>query len=280
MKLAELVKLTGDQSATAECAAHFLSLTVTNVYLLPDIPDAVCRKVIRIIKKHKKGIPLAYLLNGCWFYNRRFFVNKYVLVPRPDTEILVNLAEKQVQNDIKGVKDGTKDYHILDLCTGSGAVGISLGYTCKEMAVKNPNTDFTIVLCDIDRRALAVSAVNSGIHNMAVNLSQGDLFERLAMSFDLIVCNPPYIKTAEIGSADKYVLREPKIALDGGADGLEFYRRILRDAKKHLKNNGTIMLEIGAAQGHAVTEIAKSSGFDNIKVEKDIAERDRVVILK
>jgi release factor glutamine methyltransferase len=202
-----------------------------------------------------------------------------VLVPRPDTEILVVVAEKQIKNTIKNRK-AVDEYRILDLCTGSGVVGISLAYTCVGLAEKSPNTKWTIVLSDISTRALAVSAVNAGLHNVAVNLSQGDLFERLALDFDLIVCNPPYIETNQIGVADKYVLNEPKIALDGGADGLSFYRRILAEAQAHLRPDGVLALEIGATQGVAVPEIARANGFSSIEIKKDLAGRDRVVLCK
>jgi release factor glutamine methyltransferase len=126
---------------------------------------------------------------------------------------------------------------------------------------------------------------NDAPENVNIVVVKSDLFEiyrdiQPAITFDLIVCNPPYIKTAEIGVADKYVLREPKIALDGGADGLSFYRRILGDAPRYLTPNGTIMLEIGCDQSAAVTEIAKANGFTNIKTVKDLGNRDRVIIIK
>jgi release factor glutamine methyltransferase len=115
---------------------------------------------------------------------------------------------------------------------------------------------------------------------------KSDLFEQFrrygkpVITFDLIVCNPPYVKTAEIGALDRYVLCEPKIALDGGSDGLSFYRRILKDIKKYLSPHGTIILEIGADQADEVSEIAKENGFNNIKAVKDLAKRDRVITLK
>jgi release factor glutamine methyltransferase len=278
MKLAELVTKTKDQTATAECIAHFLCLTPTNVYLLPEIPPKLCKRVIKIIRQHQKGIPLAYLLNNCWFYNRRFYVDEKVLVPRHDTEVTVAAAEKQIKADM--TENRKTEYHILDLCAGSGIIGISLGYYCREIANEIAGTQYTIVLADKSRGALAVSAVNAGIHGMQVNLSQSDLFERLQMQFDLIVCNPPYIPTADIGADDKFVLREPQIALDGGADGLDFYRRILSNAKAHLKANGTLILEIGSNQGERVTRIAEQNGFSSVRIEKDLAARDRVVIIK
>jgi release factor glutamine methyltransferase len=146
------------------------------------------------------------------------------------------------------------------------------------------------VLSDISGKAVLVAYLNQQVcdydemKGTEIFTVESDLFAELEkdgepiMTFDLIVCNPPYIKTAEIGAADKYVLREPRIALDGGADGLSFYRRILRDAKRFLSQNGTIMFEIGSDQAAEVTQIVKENGFNGAEIVKDLANRDRVVI--
>ena len=121
---------------------------------------------------------------------------------------------------------------------------------------------------------------NATLHCADVKFVQSDLFNEIHDKFDLIVCNPPYVRTADIGVEDKWVLKEPHIALDGGIDGLYFYRRILATAKNHLQANGMIIFEIGCDQASALEQIALENGYHSIKVYKDLANRDRVVTIR
>jgi release factor glutamine methyltransferase len=246
--------------------------------LLDDIPESVVKKTIKIVNRHKKGVPLAYLLGSSYFGGRRFFITKDVLVPRPDTEYLLERAEKRVIEDIISRKDKSL-YKILDLCTGSGCIGISLWYLCDWLHERNKADRFKLVLSDVSINALATAGVNSELHEADADLVESDLFSNIYGRFNLIVCNPPYLKTNEIGMEDKYVLKEPKIALDGGLDGLYFYRRILENAYDSLKDGGTIMFEIDPSQDFDVVKIARLYGFKNTDIYKDLAGRSRVVTI-
>ena len=279
MKLAEIIKQTGEQEAVIQTLCWLLHADRTTVFLYKDFPEDVVQKTMKVINKYKKGTPLAYLLGSCYFYNRKFFVNKNVLVPRPDTEILVERAEKKIIYDMVSRK-GKSSYRVLDLCCGSGAIGVSLACLCDWLAKKHKQHDFKVVLADISRDALSVAGANAMAQNVSVELVETDLFENVNGLFDLVVCNPPYVKTAEIGVEDKWTLKEPRIALDGGLDGLYFYRRILDDIDDILHPWGTIMFEIGESQADAVIQIAEDYGFHDITVHKDLANRDRVVTIR
>ena len=278
MKLAQIIKETNEQEAAIQTLCFLMGSDRTTLFLCNEIPDDIADEAIKIINKYKKGVPLAYLIGSCYFYNRKFFINKHVLVPRPDTEILVERAEKKIIHDTVRSKERLT-YRILDLCCGSGCIGISLALLCEWLADKNKNDNFQVVLADISGDALMVAAVNAKWQGVNVDFVCTDLFSNINGKFDLIVCNPPYLKTSEIGAADKYTLKEPKIALDGGLDGLYFYRRIMADIDNVLQPWGTIMFEIGESQAEAVTDIALDYGFEEIRVYKDLAKRDRVVTI-
>lgn len=214
------------------------------------------------------NVPLQYLTNSQEFYGLNFFVNNDVLIPRSDTEILVEEVIKYIKN-MKNVENNIK---ILDMCTGSGIIAIILAKYCE-------NVDITAV--DKSEDALNVAIKNAKIHNVyeKINFIKSDMFENLKNKYNIIVSNPPYIEREVIDTLSKDVQNEPKIALDGGVDGLDFYRIINKNVDKFLEKNGQIFLEIGFNQKNSVSHIF-SKKFDNINCIKDLNGLDRVIILK
>lgn len=220
-------------------------------------------KFFQNIQKIVSGIPIQYIIQNQEFMGLNFFVNENVLIPQPDTEILVEeIISKTKEND-----------KILDLCTGSGAIGISIFKLCE-------NKNLNIYLSDISEAALDVAKKNS-IKNLAnVKFLCSDLFENIKEEFDIIVSNPPYIKSECIQVLSKEVQNEPRLALDGGDDGLYFYRKISKEAKKYLKEDGILGLEIGYDQKNEVIEILKNDGYTEIYSKKDYGNNDRIIICK
>lgn len=196
-----------------------------------------------------------------------FFVDENVLIPQPDTEILVEEAIKYA-NQIK------ENVEILDMCTGSGCIGVALAKHVKNAKV---------TLVDISTKALEVAKKNAKENEVKekVNFIQSDMFENIKSKFDVIVSNPPYIKTKVINELDLQVQNEPHLALDGGENGLKFYEILINEAPKYLKENGKIFLEIGYDQKKEVEELARNSKlYKEIETVKDLANNDRVIELK
>lgn len=279
MKLAQLIAQTGEHEATIQVLCHLLEAERTNVFLVKDISEPVAEETLKIIQEYKKGTPLAYLLGSTYFYNRKFLVTPDVLVPRHDTEVLVELAEKKIIADSVIGHEHTP-YRILDLCCGSGIIGISLAYLCDWLNEKQHDLTYQITAADYSAAALDVAERNAALHNADINFVHSNLLEDVRGQFDLIVCNPPYVRTAEIGVEDQRTLKEPRMALDGGMDGLYYYRRILATARKNLYTNSMIIFEIGYDQAAAVEEIALEYGYHSVKVYKDLANHERVVTIR
>lgn len=220
---------------------------------------------IKNIKRLVKGEPLQYIVGKQEFMKLNFLVTKDVLIPQPDTEILVEEVieiAKKFENPV-----------ILDLCTGSGAIAISI-------AKYVPNAK--IFASDISIKALDIAKTNAKLNGVINNSEfiQSDLFEKLKnKKFDIIVSNPPYIKTEEIKTLSKEVQNEPILALDGGQDGLEFYKKIGEMAYQFLNSKGFLCLEIGYNQKEDVNKILKKDGrYINIYSKKDLCQNDRVVV--
>lgn len=206
------------------------------------------------------GEPIQYIIGKQEFMGIEFNVNKDVLIPQPDTEILV-------EETIKIAKEYNKP-KVLDLCTGSGAIAVSIKKYVPEAEV---------FASDVSIKALQLAKINNIDNN--INFIESNLFENINNEFDIIVSNPPYIRTEEIKSLSKEVQNEPLIALDGGQDGLDFYRDIIKQAHNYLKSNGKLCLEIGDEQKDAITQILKSNfNYTNIKYYKDLQGNDRVII--
>lgn len=209
-----------------------------------------------LIERRLSGEPLQYVLGEWEFYGLPFYVNESVLIPRPDTETLVETA-------LKLLKEEQRD--VLDLCCGSGCIGIALA-VCG-------NADVTSA--DISGDALELTERNARRNGVAVTTVQSDLFDGVEGTFDLIVSNPPYLSKEEMDARDRSLRFEPEIALYGGPDGLDFYRRIENEYRRYLKPGGTLLLEIGATQGDAVAAL-----FEHSECISDYGGRPRVIKVK
>lgn len=217
-----------------------------------------------VIRKRAERIPLQHITHEQEFMGYSFYVNENVLIPRQDTEILV----ERILSDQKRNAE-RESISVLDVCTGSGCIIISLA---KEMPLKKA------AAVDISKEALEVAKKNCEQLDVLVELKQSDLFEAVTEQYDVIVSNPPYIESREIEELMPEVKNhEPLLALDGKEDGLYFYRKIIEESTKYLKDNGSLYFEIGYNQGAAVKQMMDDAGFLDVKVEKDLAGLDRIV---
>lgn len=225
------------------------------------------KKYFDLIAKLKCGFPLEYITHQKEFMKLNFFVNENVLIPRQDTEILVE--------EVISIAKNINANKILDMCTGSGAIAVSL-------AKYLPQTE--IVAVDISSDALKIAkknAINNEVENQ-ITFINSDLFVNLnEEKFDIIVSNPPYIKRNVIEYLDKEVKKEPHIALDGGDDGLYFYKKIISESYQYLKYKGYLCLEIGFDQKIDVIELIENEEkFENIYSKKDLYDNDRIIIAR
>ena len=242
---------------------HVLNMSKNEILIHLDnkVNDDEEKLINNIVERRLAKEPLQYVIHAQYFFGNKFYVNENVLIPRADTEILVEEVLRLANNSNK----------ILDLCTGSGCIAISL---------KKANNNLEVIASDISKKALTVAMLNAQLNRAKVNFLQSDLFENINEKFDIIVSNPPYIRTSDICKLQDEVKFEPHIALDGGNEGLDYYIEIIEKAKKYLLENGLIALEIGYNQANEVSEILKENGYKNIRVIKDYGNNDRVVIAK
>ena len=217
------------------------------------------------IEKLIKGIPLQHITHSQEFMKMDFYVNEDVLIPRPDTEILV-------EEVIKITKRLNRP-NVLDLCTGSGAIAVSV-------AKYAPNAQ--VYASDISSKALDVDKKNAKLNKVKINFIESNLFKNMPkIKFDIIVSNPPYIRKYDIPNLDKEVQNEPVIALDGGIDGLKYYREIAHDAFDYLKYNGYLCLEIGYDQKEDVIDIIENEKkYINTYSKKDLYDNDRIIVTR
>lgn len=230
------------------------------------VKEEIFEEYIEKINLRKNYMPIAYIIGKKEFMGFEFKVTKDTLIPRPDTEIIVLKA-------IDIIKENGY-FNLLDLATGSGAIGISIGKILPEIEV---------TLADISKKALKVSKENSEKlkADNVKNYIHSDLFNSIKEKFDIIVSNPPYIDEKDMKRLMPDVkLYEPETALFGGKDGLDFYRDIIRESKYYLKENGSLLLEIGCNQAREVEYIMKKNKFKDIKTIKDLSQKDRVVLGK
>ena len=271
MKFSEALKngsdalMAADISDAALDAWYLLSfvtgLTKQQYYLsmTSEMEESVYKTYIELVEQRAKHVPLQHLTHEQEFMGLSFYVDENVLIPRQDTEVLVETALKLL-NEADSV---------LDLCTGSGCIVLSLIHHGKN--IKGTGSD-------ISGKALEVAKKNAKSLGLEVSFNQGDLFEGIKGSYDMIVSNPPYIATAEIAKLQEEVrLHDPLIALDGHEDGLIFYKRITAKAPSFLKSGGWLIYEIGYDQGEAVSTLMKDNGFTQVEVIKDLCGLDRVV---
>ncbi len=224
-------------------------------------------KMLALAKERSTGKPLQQVFGYTDFYGMKINVNSDVLCPRPETEYLVEEVSRLIKQDNLQA--------VLDLCTGSGAIAL---------VVKRDNPNVAVTASDISEKALMVAKQNAEQNNLHVDFVVSNLFDNINGEFDLIVSNPPYIKTDVMGMLDPEVrFFEPTIALDGGMDGLDFYRKIVENAKNHLKIGGILAFEIGFDQKESVTEIltnCKTAVFEDIRCLQDLEKNDRMIFAK
>ncbi len=224
-------------------------------------------KYLELIKLRAQRVPLQHILGYTYFYGRRFMVNQDVLVPRQETELLVEKALEYMK------EIPAKSFDILDLCTGSGCIAVSLACEGSIQGIKT-----TVTASDISEKALKVAEKNIDINNACVNLIHSDMFHNINEKFDIIISNPPYIESSVIKELECEVKDyDPITALDGGEDGLLFYRIIAKESTVYLKENALLLLEIGYNQAEYLKEILKENGFYDIEVFKDYSGNDRIV---
>lgn len=224
-----------------------------------EVSEAEEEQYRKALEQRAVHVPLQHLLGYQDFMGLRFQVNEYVLIPRQDTEILVEEAMRYLHDGMR----------ILDLCTGSG---------CILSSLLHYSNDCEGVGVDISQEALQVAAQNAELLGIKADFLKSDLYEKVTGKFDLLVSNPPYIERKVIPTLMEEVREyDPYIALDGGEDGLDFYRRIIGGAQDYLKRGGQILMEIGSGQAKAVSELLREAGFKEIDVCRDFAGLDRVV---
>ncbi|HWQ80115.1 MAG TPA: peptide chain release factor N(5)-glutamine methyltransferase [Anaerovoracaceae bacterium] len=241
------------------------------------LDEKTCEEYFRLVDIRTGGMPVQYITGEQEFMGITFKVNENVLIPRQDTETLVEEAIRMIK-ELAGRKKASRGgWQALDLCCGSGAIGISLCKLVKDMKV---------TASDISGKAVDIAAENARNAGVAklMKFMEGDLFRPLrkgirGAKFHLILCNPPYIKRDVIPTLQREIVEhEPLAALDGGVDGLDFYRRIVAEASDYLRPEGLLFLETGYDQSGAVCALIEDTGlFEDIAVIKDLAGYDRVV---
>jgi len=245
--------------------AYVLKCKTEDLIRYDDVEEDTYNKFEEVLNKRCSHIPYAYIVGHKEFMKLDFKVNENVLIPRGDTEILVEEVIKICE------KIDRPEIRILDMCTGSGCIAISLAKYISNALV---------TAVDISEEALSVANENAKKNNVEVNFVKSDLFRDLdKQKFDIIISNPPYVKRSFIDNLDDEVKdNEPIIALDGGEDGLDFYKVISNNAREYLKQDGILAFEIGYDEATNVSEILVNNGFKNIRVIKDYSNRDRDII--
>lgn len=264
LKVADIADWKMDSWLLAE---YVFNINRTIFYMNPNmsVDKSLSDKYMELINIRASKTPLQYITKNQEFMGFDFFVNENVLIPRQDTELLV---EKVVEY----VRTSTGEIKVLDMCTGSGCIAISIDKMCDNAKV------FAV---DLSNEALEVAKKNNELNKADVTFVHSDLFKKIQDKFDIIVSNPPYIKTEEIEDLmDEVKVHEPRMALDGDGDGLKFYKKIAIEGRQYLRKNGIIFFEIGYDQGESVPDILNINGYTDINVYKDLADNDRVVVAR
>lgn len=246
LKIARLLKEGGIESARFE-AKQIVEFAKTE------------DEALLLADKRISGEPLQYLLGFWEFYGLPFYVGEGVLIPRSDTETLVDTA--------LGIIGNTKK-KVIDLCSGSGAVAIAVA----------KNSDANVTALEKSDEAFRFLEKNVELNGATVNCIKGDVFDEHTETYDLILSNPPYIPTKVIDGLSVEVKKEPYMALDGGEDGLDFYKRLTSYWKTRINDGGHLAVEIGYDQGESVSALFEQNGFSDIKIHKDLSGNDRVIV--
>lgn len=244
------------------------------------IDDEQYERYRSLIKKRAEHVPLQHLTGEQEFMGLSFRVNENVLIPRQDTEILVESALEFLTEGKIPVSDNS--IRLLDMCTGSGCILISVLYYLKKNGLSGNRCSGGLhaqgIGTDISEKALDVAEENAARHHTEAQFVQGDLFENVEGRYGMILSNPPYIRTSEIDRLqDEVKMHDPICALDGKEDGLYFYRRIVKESRAYLEKGGMLIFEIGYDQAQEVMELMIQAGFSDVQVRKDLAGLDRVV---
>ena len=251
-------------NSTKDCEhilASILDVDVADLNSISQLSKSQAKKFNRAIKQRCKHVPLDKIIGYTDFINVRIPFEKSTLTPRQETEILTDMIIK----DIKG-----KKLDVLDLCSGSGCIGLAIA----------KNSECNVTLSDISKKAIKISERNANINDIKVNYIISDMFANIPSKFDIIVCNPPYITRNDLEKLEIEVKDfDPRLALDGGIDGLDFYREIGKNAAEYLNDGGKIYLEIGIDQSKAIVECL-TEAFVDIKVLQDYSGIDRYIIAK
>ena len=228
--------------------------------------EEIC-SLAKMLEKRNQHIPVQQITGEAWFMGYPFFVNENVLIPRMDTEVLVEAVLTRLPA-VPVTENGKR--RVLDMCTGSGCILLSLLKEEKGLLGTG---------ADISEKALLVARENADRLECEAQFIFSDLWENIEDTYEIIVSNPPYIVRNVISTLDTEVKdHEPVLALDGGEDGLDFYRKIIADAHRHLVPGGLLAFEIGYDQGQALTALLKKAGYRNIEILKDLAGLDRVAL--
>lgn len=266
--------------------SHFLKKDKTFILMNRDfeIPEETLKELFAAVNKRKTGLPVSYITNSKEFFGYDFFVTEDVLIPKPDTEILVMRAIDLIKANIDS---GAKKIEILDICSGSGCIGISVLKTLQK-EFKN-QTEFTLYFSDISEKALEISKINAKRlldSEQNIFFIKSNLFQNISKEFDFILSNPPYIPKKMALDLLKDGRNEPLLALNGdvtisgkdsdSSDGLEIIRNLVPEAKNHLKANGILLIETGEYNSLETQKILKDSGFKDLKIHKDFEGQNRV----
>ena len=234
------------------------------IYYDKNITDIELSKYKKLLDQIVKGVPIQYIIKEQEFMKLDFYVDENVLIPQPDTEILVEEVIKKYIN---------KSCEILDLCTGSGAIAVSLAKYIEKSS---------ITASDLSKNAIEIAKLNAKNNNVdkKITFIESNMFEKIKYNeFDVIVSNPPYIESDEIAKLSLQVKSEPYMALDGGMDGLDFYRIIIDNSYKYIKDCGNLFLEIGYNQKDKVFNLLKESNhYEDYYCIKDLSENDRAIV--
>lgn len=258
LAMADIVEAKTDAWLLLEMACK-IDRSFYYLHMEEDLPEEQLSEYEIALRKRAEHVPLQYIVGETEFMGLKFKVNSSVLIPRQDTETLVEEA-------LKVVKPGMR---VLDLCTGSGCVIVSILHNVADVE------GYAI---DISKQALNVAKENAKLNDVSIMFERSDLYDNVTGTFDVIVSNPPYIPTEEIVKLMPEVRGfEPMEALDGKEDGLYFYRKMIPESRNYLNPDGRILFEIGYDQGEAVSGLLREAGFHDVQVIKDLAHNDRVV---